>query len=847
MVGQLLGHYRIIEKIGQGGMGVVYLAHDERLDREVALKVLPPGLLSEESVRNRFRKEAMALAKLNHPNIATIHDFDTQTGVDFLVMEHIVGATLEKKIANGPLTESETVYVGLQVLGALGAAHQLGIIHRDLKPSNIMVGPSQHVKVLDFGLSRSIKSASLASTESFEDVQQGAGTLPYMAPEVLQGKFCDARTDIWSYGVLLYEVSSGRRPFRGRTAFEVSSAILGSDPANLPPHLSQGFQRVVSRCLLKEPPRRYQNVGELEAAFGSLNLSTQPHRSLTRQIGLILVALLVLMAFSVVLLKRHFASDQQLPTEKQLAILPQDTASDTPEVAAFGEGLNETLTTRLTGLTRTNNLQIIPASEIRSRGVKTLQDANQEFGVNLGLELAIRRSGDMVRVNYSLVDARTHRQLRGDTITAPAADPFTLEDKVSDSIIDALQLEFTPQESRTHEDHGTSHAGAFNYYLQGRGNLQEYEKPESIDNAIGAFRKAIEEDPRYAMAYAGLGEAYWQKYELSHDLSFVEQATKACKSAVEIQDSVAEGHVCLGTVYKGTGQYALASTAFAKASEIDPTDDDAVVGAASVYQALDKSKQAEETYRRAIAMRPQYSRNYSLLGTFFVTQGQYDNAAEMFSKVISISPDSFRGYSNLGGIQIYEGRYPQAVSTLEKSIAIRKTSGALSNLGTAYFHLREFDKAAKAFSEAIGFDQNNYPLWGNLADAYYYGGHHSQAIASYTKAAELATQQLTINTQDGAVLADLANYRSMLGDKDAAFMYINRALRLSPRDPNVLFIMAQIYNQFGNEKETILWLQKALDAGFPAVQIQDDPSLDGLRNKTEFQNLLSYDKSKRRG
>jgi serine/threonine protein kinase/tetratricopeptide (TPR) repeat protein len=845
MVGQMLGHYRIIEKIGQGGMGVVYLAHDERLDREVAIKVLPAGLLEEESVRSRFRKEALALAKLNHPNIATIHDFDTQAGVDFLVMEHIAGATLEKQIANGPLSESETVYVGLQVLGALGAAHQLGIIHRDLKPSNIIVGPSQHVKVLDFGLSRSIKSTNLASTASFEDVQQGAGTLPYMAPEVLQGKSSDARTDIWSYGVLLYEVSSGSRPFRGRTAFEVSSAILGSDPATLPPHLSRGFQRVVSRCLLKEPPRRYQSVGELEAAFSSLNIdSLQPERSLTRPMGLILITLLVLTAFSVVFLKRYFASNQQLPTERQLAILPLDAASDSPELAAFGEGLNETLTTRLTGLTRTNHLQIIPASEVRSRRVKTLQDANQEFGVNLGLELAIRRSGDMVRVNYSLVDAKTHRQLRGDTITAPAADPFTLEDKVSDGIINALQLELTPEESRTREDHGTSHAGAFNYYLQGRGSLQEYEKPESIDNAVAAFRKAIEEDPRYAMAYAGLGEAYWQKYELSHDLSFVEQATKACRSAVEIQDSVAEGHICLGTVYKGTGQYALASTAFAKASEIDPTDDDAVVGAASVYQALGKSKQAEETYRRAIAMRPQYSRNYSLLGTFFVTQGQYADAAEMFGKVICISPDSFRGYSNLGGIQIYQGHYTQAVASLEKSIAIRKTSNALSNLGTAYFHLREFDKAAKAFSQAIEFDEKNYPLWGNLADAYYYGGHRSEAVAGYTKATELATQQLTINPQDGSVLADLADYRSMLGDKDGAFADIDRALRLSPRDPNTLFIMAQIYNQFGNEKETIRYLQKALDAGFPAVQIQDDPALDHLRTTPAFRVFLTKHKIK---
>jgi serine/threonine protein kinase/tetratricopeptide (TPR) repeat protein len=844
MLGKMLGHYRIVEKIGQGGMGVVYLAHDERLDRNVAIKVLPPGMLTEESVKSRFKNEAMALAKLNHPNIATIHDFDMQSGVDFLVMELISGSTLDRKIANGPLSESETVYISLQVLGALGAAHRLGIIHRDLKPSNIIVGPDQHVKVLDFGLSRTLNNSKPESTKSIEDDQQTAGTLAYMAPEVLQGRSSDARTDIWSYGVLVYEISSGHRPFVGRTPFELSSAILNSDPESLPPHLSQGFRSIVSRCLLREPQRRYQNVGEVEAAFESLNSASRPHASPTRNMVLIVVAILALGILAGVLLKKYFVAAQRLPTEKQLAILPLSATSESPEMVAFGAGLDETLTTRLTGMTRSNNLQIIPSSEIRARGVRTLQDANQEFGVNLGLELAVRRSGDLVRVNYSLVDAKTHRQLRADTITAPASDPFTLEDRVSESIINSLQLELAPQDGRVNQDHGTAHGGAFTYYLQGLGSLQEVEKPESLDSAVAAFTQAIEADPKYGLAYAGLGEAYWQKYESGHDASYVERAKNACESAVKLQAFEAAGYVCLGTVFKGTGRYDLASAAFDKASEIDPTNDDAVVGSASVYQALGKTDKAEETYRRAIAMRPQYARNYGLLGVFFVTQGRYAEAAEMFSKVVSISPDSFRGYSNLGGTDLYQGHYPQAVADLEKSIAIRKTGDALSNLGTAYFHMREFDEAAKAFSEAIRLDENNYPLWGNLADAYYYGGHQPQAVAGYNRASELAAQQLRINPHDGSVLADLADYHSMLGDKDSSFAYIRQALQYSPRDPDVLFETAQIYNQFDDEKDAIRWLQRALDAGFPIAQLQDVPALDNLRAKSDFQNLLDSNKTK---
>jgi serine/threonine protein kinase/Flp pilus assembly protein TadD len=840
VVGRILGHYRIIEAIGAGGMGVVYRGRDERLDRDVALKLLSPDRFSDPAARRRFRNEALMLSRLNHPNIASIYDFDTQDGLDFLVMELIAGATLAKRLDKGPFSESETLHISRQILAALGEAHRIGIVHRDLKPSNVVVSPNYHVKILDFGLSRTGKNANSVSTESLEEFEYGAGTLPYMAPEILQGKPCDARTDIWSTGIVMYEMTAGHRPFEGKTAYEVSSAILGSDPTNLPESISQGFRAVVLRCLVKEPERRYQNVGEIEAALACVNSPETQPRSLTRQVALIVVALLAVTIFSVVMLNKYFSARRYLPAEKQLAILPLPSSSDSPDLTAFGDGLNETLATRLNSLTRSNNLQIIPTSEIRARGIKTLQDANQEFGVNLGLEIAIRRSGDMVRVNYSLVDAKTHRQLRADTITAPAADPFALEDRVSISIIDALELELAPQERRAGEKHGTSSPRAFDYYLQGRGELQEFEKPENLDKAIVAFNEAIEADPHYALALAGLGEAYWQKYDQSHDVSFVERATNACKSAVELEESVPEGHICLGTVFQGTGRYALASAAFARARELDPTSDQAVVGAASVYQALDAPDKAEETYRRAIQMRPQYWRNYSLLGAFYVSQGKYDEADEMFRKVIAIVPDSFRGYSNLGGVEIYEGRYSDAVSTLEKSIAIRETGDALSNLGTAYFHMRKFDRSAAAFQDAIKFDATNYTLWGNLADSLYYGGHRTDAMPAYTKAAELAAQQLSVNAQDGTLLAALAGYYSMLGNKDAAFMYIGRALQSSPRDPEVLFDMAQVYNQFGNENEAVAWLRKALNAGFPVVQVQDSPSMDNLRSDEEFRKSLSF-------
>ena len=309
-----------------------------------------------------------------------------------------------------------------------------------------------------------------------------------------------------------------------------------------------------------------------------------------------------------------------LPQTKQLAILPLSDTSESPETAAFGAGLDDTLTTHLTELTRTHNLQVIPASEIRSKKVTTLEQASQEFGVNLGLEIGVQRSGELLRVNYILVDSKTHRRLRGDTITAAAYDLFTVEDRVSDSIVKSLELELAPQERDALTDHGTIRPAAYDFYLQGRGYLRDYQKPESIDSAITVFTKALDQDPDYAFALAGLGEAYWQKYRLTRDASYIEKAKTKCDSAIQ-RKPLADAYVCLGLVANGTGKYEESARSFEEAITLDPTSDDAMVGAASAYELLGKRNQAEQTYRRAISLRPQYWRNYGSLGAFLFSPG----------------------------------------------------------------------------------------------------------------------------------------------------------------------------------------------------------------------------------
>jgi hypothetical protein len=272
MIGRTLGRYRILEQIGAGGMGVVFRAYDERLEREIALKVLPPGTLADEKARKRFRKEALALSKLNHPNVATVHDFDTQDGLDLLATEYIAGQSLDKLLASGPLPQKEVIRLGLQLCDGLAAAHEQGVVHRDLKPANLRLTPDGRLKILDFGLAKVSPEAGASgeATVTFADPAVVSGTLPYMAPEQLRGQPTDARTDVWAVGVVLHELLTGRRPFQGQTGYALSSAILNEPAPPLPAGVSPEVQGVIGRCLSKEPSQRYQRAGEVRVALEML-------------------------------------------------------------------------------------------------------------------------------------------------------------------------------------------------------------------------------------------------------------------------------------------------------------------------------------------------------------------------------------------------------------------------------------------------------------------------------------------------------------------------------------------------------------------------------------------------
>ena len=841
---ELLGaRYRIGRELGRGGMGRVFVAHDLKLGRDVAIKVLAPGHHDPLDVQ-RFEQEARAAGALEHPNVIAVHDVGTDGGSPYIISELLQGTTLRDALRNGPLPLETALDYARQLAHGLSAAHAKGVIHRDIKPENLFITESSVLKILDFGIAKlAAQHAAAADGRTTPATQTGAivGTVGYMAPEQVRGNKVDHRADLFAFGAVLFEMLSGQRAFSRASRVETAYAVLNDEPPPLPRGVPRAVQRIVRACLAKSPEARCQSARDLEIAIDAV----VPRRVAPRRKGpLLLLAALGIAAGLLGASPRlrswlSRTASASRPAVKQLAVLPFRAVGGGPEADAFAAGLAEMLNNRLQQLEQFQGaLRVVSANEVVRERVATARDARRAFGATLALTGTVRWSQDQLALTSELVDTGTQLVLAARDLQLARKDVPELRARLLERVADMLDLELNPGGRPLIRGEPLPAPGAYEFYLQGRGYLQRYDRDNNVQSAIAVFRNALERDPRYAPAWAGLAEALLRRFDLLKDPKLIDEARASDRRALELDDHLATAHETMGLLHSMAGEYEPAIVSFERALEVEPGNVDALGGLARAYAAAGRPRDGELTFKRAILLRPNYWAAYRDLGAFYNQQGRIGEAVAPLRHVIELTPDNYVGYANLAGVQMRLGHLEEATALLERSLALNRTSQAYSNLGTVHYFQKRYRDAAEMFLRAVELDPSDDRTWGNLADASRFVPERaSDAVRTYREAAAHAEEHLALNPRDADLRSRLAMYRAASGENEAALREIDQALRISPQDGLVLFRAALVFEQSGKRERALDAVGRAIERGFSREEIEKAPPLDGLRQDPRFVSL----------
>ena len=846
---QTISHYELLEPLGRGGMGVVHKARDLKLGRLAALKFLSPHLVDSPEARTRFLREARSLSALSHPHIATIYEVDEADGAPFMAMEYLPGGTLRLRVevaksSGTPVDETKILDWGIGLAEGLSHAHAKGIIHRDVKSSNAMFDEEGRIKLTDFGLAKGMTGADASSASSV------VGTVGYMSPEQITGGPVDHRSDLYSLGVVLYELATGQLPFSANTPGEMVNKILSTDPpsvGSVRPGVPAALDRVVGRLMSKTVDGRYQTAQEAvhdlqRIRAGSSDVSLLSTRTLNvgaaarpmRGTMIAGAAVVVLVALAA----GFWPKPPVLPQNKRVVVLPLRSIGGDADQEVLCDGLTATLTN---ALSQTGLLSVVPPSEARS--IKSVHQARNDFGVNLVLSGSLEKRGERLRLTVSLVDAGTEKQLGKKTVDGSAEQPFRIQEGMLTTVEKLVAVTLPRIDATVLATAGSSAPGASDAYLFGRAFLYRYDKAGNLDRARQKFEEAIRFDPQFALAYAGLADANLNVYRQRKEKQGLVAARSAAERALAFDGDLATAHTTLGAVLAESQEPDAAIAELKHAIELDPKDPSAYRELASLYVSLKRPGYAEEVYKKAIQARPGDWRSYLNLAFFYVRQQRYDDAERVYRKVIEITPDNHIGYRNLGGLLTLRGRNDEAEELLLKAQSLNPMARTASNLGALYIFEQRYREAVPILETAASLGEQEVPteyrIWGNLGDTYSLAGAPvDKAKSAYGRAVAIA-ESLRKDRGDSADLSSVfAEYYAKLGKSDRAVERIEFSLKAAPEDASVHYQAGLVYAILDQSERAIRELKESRVRGMATEQIAHAPELKKLRENGALARIL---------